>query len=156
MVDTFLFSYGSNGIAQLTKRLQRPVLQSFPAYINNHARIFAGYNSKWKGGVASIVKIPGHRVYGILVPVTDDDLCLLDRFERGYKREMKTTHDQANKRIVPAVAYVMKDPAFTHLPSPEYLQSIQRTMKDRGLTGVKRLTVIQAYDVPSGALYKVK
>ena len=47
-----VFSYGSNGTAQLRARVQNALLQSKPARLENFARIFCLRSGGWGGGGA--------------------------------------------------------------------------------------------------------
>ena len=152
MVGMLLFSYGSNGIAQLSERLRHPIIHSYPAYINNHVRVFCGYSTKWQGGVASIVRAPGHRVYGLLVEVSDRDLKVLDKFETGYTRELRTVHNQETQETLQAMTYIAKDHTFTHMPSSEYLQAIRKMHRDRR-THRRSSIIIRAYDSHKKLIY---
>jgi gamma-glutamylcyclotransferase (GGCT)/AIG2-like uncharacterized protein YtfP len=78
-----LFSYGSNGIAQLRERCKNPNLTGTPAMLEDSVRVFAGCPASWGGGVASIIPCPGMRVLGNVVWLSKKELKLLDRFERG-------------------------------------------------------------------------
>lgn len=127
----YLFSYGSNGLQQLSSRLNRTVDTCHPGYLQNYTRIFGGYNENWKGAVASIIETTNKRVYGILVPVSIKDIELLDKFETGYYRKVIYVYNQKLCEHVKAYVYIMRDPTYVSLPSKEYLDAISKMLKDR-------------------------
>ena len=127
---TWLFSYGSNNLDQLKRRLKRTGEFTFaPGVLLDHARIFAGYSRRWEGGVASVLPKKNTKVYGTLVEVTAVELDALDSFEGGYHREIKDVHTP-DGYVVPAVVYVKDNPMYSHPPSIAYLQAILKTLHD--------------------------
>lgn len=82
-----LFSYGSNSTPQLRARVRNAALRSYPAKVENFARIFCRSSPGWGGGgVASLHPAPGYTTYGAVVYLTEAELRLLDRYEGGYSR----------------------------------------------------------------------
>lgn len=127
----YLLSYGSNSIEQLSRRIGHiGPMNHKPAYIQDYARIFAGYSSRWKGAIASIHKAKGKRVYGTLVEITNDELEKLDVFEGGYSREIMQVINQENMNIVDAFVYVKNKTDFNRLPSESYMQAIHKQLHD--------------------------
>ena len=77
-----VFCYGSNGIEQLRERCENASLAARPAVLEGYERIFAGFSSRWEGGVASVVPAqPAARVLGSVVELTQTELEKLDVFE---------------------------------------------------------------------------
>jgi cation transport regulator ChaC len=125
---SLLFSYGSNDPDQLATRLERPV-DSYAALADGWARVFRGSSRTWGGaGVASLVRKPGTVTYGLVVPVTEEDLRVLDRYEgvpRSYRR--KKIAVEVGGEPERAVAYIATSRRFNP-PSREYLKAVARTI----------------------------
>lgn len=127
----YLFSYGSNSIAQLKERIKKEEINYYPAYLNNHIRIFAGCSSKWNsGGVASVYPCKGEKIYGIACELNEEEMQKLDTFENGYTRT-KTVICLENDREVYAYIYVKKNNTFSYFPSETYLEAISKMLDDR-------------------------
>ncbi len=126
----YLFSYGSNNAEQLKKRLEKKhALPKYPACLQDHARIFAGYSKRWNGGVASIIEANGINVYGTVTKVTETDLEKLDKYEIGYEKQWKTVVLK-NGEKVKAIVYVKEDNSYYHPPSESYLRAIHKTLTE--------------------------
>lgn len=122
-----LFSYGSNHPEQLARRLGRPI-QTYPALADGWARVFRGMSRTWGGGVASLERKAGAVTYGLVVPVDEEDLRILDRYEgvpRSYRR--KTVDVEAMGQPERAVAYIATSREFNP-PTREYLEAVARTI----------------------------
>ena len=76
-----VFCFGSNGIDQLRERCQNERLVAVKACLPNAVRVFAGWSSRWHGGVASVVPMSGQTVQGSIVYLNAQELSLLDGFE---------------------------------------------------------------------------
>ena len=128
----YLFSYGSNSIEQLKKRLSRiDNFVYYPAYINNYTRIFAGNSKRWDGGIASIYPCDKSKVYGIAVEVTQTELEVLDLYEGGYNRSIMKGYNQKLKKEEDYYVYIKQNNKFYTFPSDEYLEAIDKMLNDR-------------------------
>lgn len=126
-----VFSYGSNSTEQLAKRVGRKGgLHPLPAYLNNHARIFAGFSKRWRGGIASIYPAKGVKVYGSIVQLTMSEIEQLDKFESGYTRVRIQVVCQQTNMPCNAFVYIKDNHKFTHLPSESYIQAIHKQLND--------------------------
>lgn len=126
-----VFSYGSNHINQLKKRVQRESDIEFnSAYLNNYTRIFAGFSKRWNGGVASVYPSAGNRVYGSVFYLTMDEIEKLDQFEGGFVRTVLNVMEKVDVeyRTTQAFLYLKIDPYFSHSPSEDYLNAIFRLL----------------------------
>jgi|TARA_B110000483_G_scaffold234850_1_gene305523 gamma-glutamylcyclotransferase (GGCT)/AIG2-like uncharacterized protein YtfP len=142
-IDTgyYLFSYGSNSLNQLKKRVKNNKLTGEKAYINGYTRIFAGKSNKWNGGVASIVKSNiDDTVKGSLVYLSDNELKRLDIFEGAnknenpfskidnfYRREYITVFDSENNKIN-CIVYIKNNHNWVMYPSNEYLEAVKKNI----------------------------
>lgn len=120
----WLFSYGSNGPAQLAQRLGREV-QAYAAYTTGWRRVYRGRSAAWGGGVATLVP-RDWTTYGNAILATDRDLVQLDRYEgAGYARSPLGIVVRLPEGDVStlAVAYFSTSPKKTR-PSARYLQAV--------------------------------
>ena len=120
-----LFSYGSNGRAQLEGRIKSPpefVLQ--PATLEGYERIFAGYSKLWCGAIASIRPSVGSSVFGSIVRLTRTQLDELTRFEGGYELERVVCVYRDTGEQVDAWAFVKQNASYSTPPSEQYLTAI--------------------------------
>lgn len=89
-----VFSFGSNGIAQLRERCKNPNLIGTPALLEDAVRVFAGASPRWQGGgVASIVPCAGMQVLGNVAWLSSEEILRLDLFERGDPSELGLSED---------------------------------------------------------------
>lgn len=134
-----LFSYGSNGIRQLHERtgaqcsIQR-------GYLDNHVRIFAGYSKKWKGGVASIKRKVGEKLYGYITTLTPEQLEKLTSFEKGYSLVTKMINVSDTKRKK-CWLFVKDNDEFVSMPSIEYMRAIRTMLNDCGRTKATNIMI---------------
>jgi len=129
-MTTLLFSYGSNHPAQMAERLGHDVA-TVGAYAPGYVRAFRGFSSRWGGGVATLVKQRGGVVYGLVAPVTKEDLARMDRFEgvaSGNYKRMKLPVVLQTGEKAQAIAYVATSKEFNE-PSREYLEAVARTVR---------------------------
>jgi gamma-glutamylcyclotransferase (GGCT)/AIG2-like uncharacterized protein YtfP len=126
----YIFSYGSNSSKQLKERLGGS-FKIQRAYLDNYVRIFAGYSKYRKGGVASIHRKQGERVYGSITEISEEQLETLDQFELGYTRKKKFITLEDTKTRIKCFVYIKDDTTFKALPSIDYLKAI-RKMLDEG------------------------
>lgn len=129
-----IFSYGSNHSKQLHDRCGGLILGPVRGYINNYARIFAGYSSRWEGGVASIHPVKDKRVYGSVFFLDEEQLAILDQWEGGYHRSVKQViiPDKEGKTAskVFAFVYIKNNTQFSYLPSQSYMKAIRRMLDE--------------------------
>jgi hypothetical protein len=139
-----LFSYGSNGVHQLHERtgasssIQR-------GYLDNHVRIFAGYNKKWKGGVASIKYKEGEKLYGYITTLTPEQLEALMSFEKGYSLVYKMVNVSDRKRKKCCI-FVKDNEEFVSMPSIDYLRAIRTMLNDCGRTKATNVMIRKVDD----------
>jgi cation transport regulator ChaC len=130
----WLFSYGSNGREQLSKRLGRDV-KPVAAFVEGYRRVFRGHSQTWGGGVASLEKHRGGTTYGSAARVTEADLRTLDRFEgvgSGKYRRVELpimvrspSTDRFERAL--AVAYLSTSKTYGE-PTKEYLEAVARNI----------------------------
>lgn len=131
--ESYLFCYASSNIKYFSKllKLSKPLIY-VNAYLKNHIRIFAGNSTKWKGGISSLYPKMSSNVYGILISLTSKQLKLIDSYQTGYRREkIIATIEGKNNAEVEAYTYFKNNIEFTHVPSNEYLKSIDLMLQDR-------------------------
>jgi gamma-glutamylcyclotransferase (GGCT)/AIG2-like uncharacterized protein YtfP len=121
-----LFCYGSNHPDQLRRRIGVEVKPQ-AAVLENYTRIFTGYSSYWKGGVASLEKAAGQHVRGLLVYLNESDLNKLDAFETGYKRVRKYVTINHKRKLV--YLYIKQDDIDVTKPSARYIKEIEKLSK---------------------------
>jgi hypothetical protein len=103
-----VFSYGSNGTAQLRARVQNPALQS----------------------VASLAPCEGVTTYGAVVGLSLEELQRLDSFEGGYeKQRMRALVGKAGV-AVEVVAYIACNPTWRQPPNEPYLCAIHAMLRE--------------------------
>jgi len=101
-----------------------------PGCIDNYTLIFAGYSSRWKGGVASIHPSPGDKVYGTIRQLTDAQLLRLDEYEAGYERVLLYAIDPLSYSKIQTYVYIKQDSTFLHYPSNSYLHAISSQLHE--------------------------
>jgi len=124
-----LFSYGSNDKRQLAKRLGRRV-EPEPGYVRGYRRVFRGFSRKWGGGVASLERHRESITYGALVPIDEEELAILDRYEgvaTGNYQRHEATVERPDQEPVLAVVYIATSPEYNE-PTRAYLEQIARTV----------------------------
>lgn len=123
----WLFSYGSNHPEQLAERLGRDV-ETYPAFLPKHVRVFRGHSRTWNSAVASIEKGQGV-VYGLAIEVDEYDLELLDRFEGvhngNYERYTAMGNVDGDKKKLVMYRSLSEKPGK---PSRKYLEACARTI----------------------------
>jgi hypothetical protein len=129
---TPVFGYGSNSATQLRARVETSDLLTFPASLRGWQRVFCLTALGWgDGGVASLVEVDDDdaTVYGSLAFLTDSQLLLLDKYERGYEFKTVQAEYLPTKGASPIVltnakAYIVDNPIYTVPPSEQYLTAI--------------------------------
>lgn len=138
---THVFSYGSNSLWQLRRRVGNPTLTASPASLPGYTRVFCISSAAWKsGGVASLAPshIPSNPpVRGSVVKLTDAELARLDSYEGGYRRELLHADVGGIKTPVPVVAYIAGDGAggrwtlpMVQPPSEMYLNACRLHLRE--------------------------
>ena len=139
------FSYGSNHIEQLKKRVKNKNIIAYKAYLNNYIQIFCGYSKKWNGSVASLVYIPNEIVKGLIVYLSSEELQELDKYE-GIKDKdpyntdySKNIYSRKNIKVyvffenkfeeIDAITYIRNDNSINHPPSIEYIDACYENLK---------------------------
>lgn len=146
----FLFSYGSNSTLQLQARTGANNLVAQPAFLDNHIRIFSGYSSIRKGGVASVHPLPGHSVFGAVCQLTDSELSVLDSFEGtrsgAYRREVIAVHVRTptgSYQPTDCFVYFKYDPLWATPPSLSYMNAMRIMLDEVNRGGPKRKILIR-------------
>ena len=139
-----VFNYGSNGLKQLQERCKNRHLIACEATLIDHLRCFAGASQRWEGGgVASIIPAVGQTVQGSVTFLTEQELCMLDRFELGaaacdagadpfgtegvYRRQRVRVMSGGDE--IDALAYVKNDLTWQAPPGDAYLHACWTHMR---------------------------
>ena len=138
MSSHYVFSYGSNSTSQLRARVKNPDLETFGAMLHGYSRVFCFDSKSWGGGgVASICPSSSQdMVCGALVCLNDEELKLLDSYEKGYRKEKISVVLQKSSKIVDAIAYVAGHsaeqwtPSLSVRPSEQYLTAIHLMLRE--------------------------
>lgn len=123
-----LFSYGSNNPTQLGERLGRPI-SGRAAFLEGYGRVFRAWSQRWNGGVASLEEDPSRTTYGYVEKVTEDELKILDGWEKGYQRtpfQVQVARGDGWETKT-AIAYVCLSKTYNK-PSQQYLEAIVKTI----------------------------
>ena len=104
----------------------------FTAKLPNYKLVFTGWSRKWRGGVASIKRFSGERIYGAVYEVTDECLRRLDKYETGYNR-MKVTVFDEDGAAIEATTYIHSRQLQEAMPSEEYVTLIKQGYRDWGI-----------------------
>ena len=139
------FSYGSNNIDQLKKRVKNDNIIAYKAYLLNYVRIFSGYSKKWNGSVASLEYIPNEIVKGSVIYLSNDELQKLDKFE-GIK-DIDPYNTDSSKNIysrkniivnvffenkfekIEAITYIRNDNTIKENPKEVYVKACFENLK---------------------------
>lgn len=127
------FSFASNmDEKQMRERVCNPKKVGI-GYIPNYGITFNRKGSYRSGGVASIVREPGERTYGIIWLLSQTDFEKLDDVEdpAAYSRRKKFVVDEQGKKRL-CYVYVAK-PVGTFTPDPTYLELVISAAKKEGL-----------------------
>ena len=132
----YYFAYASNlNLKQMQERC-RDCKPLFRAIIPNYRLIFAGWNRKWRGGVATIKPSRDEKVYGAVYEISDRCLRVLDGYE-GYP----AVYDHLNVLVIKedgealqAVTFVKREQSEETQPSQEYVAVIRQGYRDWGIT----------------------
>lgn len=115
------FAYGSNmNWTQMQRRcpsarfLAVGRLLDYQFGITRHSRLR-------RCGTANVFPCPGKAVWGIVYDISDLDLCALDAFEDGYRREILPVYLAGNgEGALDALVYVAAIETNVPLPNAEY------------------------------------
>ena len=119
----FYFAYGSNmDEGQMRERCPGARLVS-SAVLNNYRLDFTIFSPKRKCGCADVVSAPGHKVYGLVYSISEEELVRLDGYENvpvAYKRSIaKVT--LATGEAQNTFVYEVADKKPFRAPSKEYI-----------------------------------
>ena len=132
-----VFSFGSNGVAQLRSRVDNDSLSAVKAVLPDAMRCFGGYSERWSGAVATVVPMPGHVVRGSVAWLSTEELLKLDRFEATNKADPYSSEgcvyhrqdvsvllgDEQAPIPIPATMYIKVDTTWHGPPSTAYKQA---------------------------------
>lgn len=123
------FAYGSN-LDGAQMRARCPSARALGrARLEGHALAFGGFSGHWGGAVASVVRVRGHAVEGVLYALTEVDLRALDAFEGHpwvYERVARVVTGEGGARrraFVYALRVLGPSP---HPPAARYLTIVRR------------------------------
>lgn len=135
------FAYGSNmDTRQLRKGLNNPNIENRTiAYLPDSVLIFPRKSVDWGGGVASYASLKGHKLFGVIFEVSENELQTLDSYEgcnrpgklNSYERVKVTVYD-ANSTRLTAVSYKAVE-LGRFLPSAAYMKILVKGARDCGL-----------------------
>lgn len=139
------FSYGSNNLEQLKKRVKNDNIVAYKAYLNNHRRIYCGYSKKWNSSVASLIYMPNEIVKGSMVYLSNQELQELDKYEgikdsNPYNTDYsKNIYARKNIRVyvffennfeeIEAITYIRNDNTINNELSNEYVDACYENLK---------------------------
>ena len=160
--DILMFCYGSNGLTQLSERVETSLdlilAQTVSCEARGYIRTYAGVNFRWENtSVADLKKTnnPAHIVSGLAVWLTQDQVFKLDKWERTpdhYYRDNIELHvyttlgENQTKQVRGQAYFQTKLEEFVN-PSHKYKVACCKTIftsrKLRLITPKKLLEVIQ-------------
>jgi len=139
------FSYGSNNIDQLKKRIKNDNIMAYKAYLLHYVRIFSGHSKKWNGSVASLEYFPNEIVKGSIIYLSNDELQKLDKFEGIKDNDPYNTDSSKNiyarKNIkvqvffenifeeIEAITYIRNDHTIKQKPQEAYIDACYENLK---------------------------
>ena len=100
-MPTTIFAYGSNLDEHQMKQRCPDSEVVGRATLPNHAILFGGYSARWQGPVASLGRLAGAEVAGLLYRVHEADLARLDGCEGvpfAYERVTKVVVDERGRK----------------------------------------------------------
>ncbi|WP_426747457.1 gamma-glutamylcyclotransferase [Myxococcus faecalis] len=129
------FAYGSNlDLAQMRTRCPGATVEA-RATLPGHTLVFGGYSHSWGGAVASLQRVRGAHVEGLLYRLTPEDVRALDAFEGHpfvYKRAVRLVTDMAGRRRR-AQVYLMPEASFKPwAPAIRYFKVLWRAYERLG------------------------
>jgi gamma-glutamylcyclotransferase len=130
----YYFAYAIN---LSKKQMAAASPQSRPLYtatLHNYRLMFTGWTRQWRGGIATVKRSAGDKVFGAIYDVPDTDWAKLDRAEDcpGNFERIKVLVNNEDGEATEAVTYIKKGQLQPDesKPSPEYLKIIQQGYRD--------------------------
>lgn len=141
MDNIFLFSYGSNSTEQIKERINSLIsIPTYPAYIKDYVRIFAGKSTRWcNGGICTIYPLTDKNVYGIVVKIKRQDLEKMNKYEVGYHLEIKDVY--FNNSFHKTYVYIKDNNKFCIIPSSSYINAINKMLNEREKTDNRKILI---------------
>jgi gamma-glutamylcyclotransferase (GGCT)/AIG2-like uncharacterized protein YtfP len=139
----YYFAYGSNlSHVQMHRRCSHAKYVG-KAYIKNYRVITTGFSSRWRGGVATIIRARDMIVWGVVYELDAHCLLRLDGFEgvryKLYKRKVITCYSQNGK----------KRQVLTYIREPKKIRHSSKRYKRIILKGA------HFYGLPKGYIRKL-
>lgn len=135
MTTVLVFAYGSN-LDEAQMRTRCPTARrEARATLRGHTLTFGGFSHRWNGAVASVRRVRGAEVAGLLYELDADALRLLDRFEGhpfAYERVIRYVVDEHGRRRRAQVYQQPEDGFEPWSPGPAYLAVIARAYRRLG------------------------
>ena len=123
------FAYGSN-LDESQMRERCPSAARGPrAVLPGYALTFGGFNHRWGGAVASVLRLRGARVHGLLYTLDAADVAALDRCEGhpfAYERVQRIVLDEDGRRRRVHLYLQPEDGFESWVPPPSYLAVLRR------------------------------
>lgn len=129
----YLFTYGSNMSREQMADRAPSALPVSIGVLRDYALVFNRKGSYRPGGVASVEKAPGDRVYGMIYSITERDLERLDRTEDpdAYRRiQLDVSGLDGTKYSCHLHVAIPQGPVD---PDPEYLELVVKAAAEIGL-----------------------
>jgi gamma-glutamylcyclotransferase len=142
MERVMYFAYGSNLDARQMRSRCASAEADARAVLPNHALAFAGFSRRWGGAVATIVRLPGEQVDGLLYRLSRDELLELDRHEGcplAYRRRRMVVTDEHGQRRRAQLYQQPDERLVLWDPQSDYLRVLRRAYNRLGFD-VGRLT----------------
>src|SRR5438132_1701523 len=142
MERVMYFAYGSNLDTRQMRSRCASAQADARAVLPNHALAFAGFSRRWGGAVATVVRIPGEQVEGLLYRLRPDELLELDRYEGcplAYRRCLMVVTDEHGHRRRAQLYQQPRERLVPWAPQSDYLRVLQRAYKRLGFD-IGRLT----------------
>jgi hypothetical protein len=133
------FAYGANmNPEQMRARCANPAALG-PARLPGHALAFHGYDWLWDGGMATVVPVPGHDLWGVLYELGHGDADSLDAWQdirlngTGAYFHSPVTVFAPDGEGIEAVLYKKDLLGRVRPPSREFVRFIRRGAEAHGL-----------------------
>jgi gamma-glutamylcyclotransferase len=131
----YYFAYGLNLSKEQMRELCPNSRPGFKVTLPNYKLVFAGWNRRWRGGVAGIRLFGGEKVIGAVYEISEVDLRRLDRYE-GYPADCNRLNIRVFNEdgdLIDALTYIMTRQTEETQPSPEYLTALQQGYREWGI-----------------------
>ncbi|MCP3167324.1 gamma-glutamylcyclotransferase [Corallococcus exiguus] len=123
------FAYGSNlDRAQMRTRCPGATVEA-RATLPGYTLVFGGFSRRWGGGVASLQRVRGAHVEGLLYRLDTEDLQALDAYEGHpvtYRRTTRLMTDSTGKRHRAQVYLQPEDDFASWPPTAHYFHILWR------------------------------